>query len=368
MMELPESPFRCREFTRRAHPVDAQLSEWPLFVVGVWRSGTSLLYALLNKHPKIALMYEADLFMLRQLFRVPGARSDWLARWEFWNDAPRRHAIDLGTLPPNLCQIRAAMEVAHKQYANERGAIIWGDKSPNYYDSLTDLYREFPGARFIIIWRDLASICRSVIRAAQEHTWFERRGMTHRVLIGYRVLKKECDRLMGLGARVHQMQYELLVRDPAGVLQQACTFLGVPFTPEIAALEGADRSAIYDGAHHSFVKGERIISHTGDQEVLSTKLKAKIERYTSLWLHQTGGAWPVALNSANMRCPAMPAGLMERVVDSLLFRCFSAFDKLVVLTYALAPFPLLGALRALGRRHRQGPGNIAEPEPSSGAK
>jgi hypothetical protein len=30
----------------------------PLFVLGMWRSGTSLLYALLNQHPQIALMYE----------------------------------------------------------------------------------------------------------------------------------------------------------------------------------------------------------------------------------------------------------------------------------------------------------------------
>jgi len=30
----------------------------PVFVVGVFRSGTSLLYSLLNQHPEIGLMYE----------------------------------------------------------------------------------------------------------------------------------------------------------------------------------------------------------------------------------------------------------------------------------------------------------------------
>ncbi|PYX45967.1 MAG: hypothetical protein DMG79_17915 [Acidobacteria bacterium] len=32
------------------------MSAGPLFVVGMWRSGTSLLYALLNQHPEIGLM------------------------------------------------------------------------------------------------------------------------------------------------------------------------------------------------------------------------------------------------------------------------------------------------------------------------
>ena len=55
----------------------------PLFVVGMWRSGTSLLYTLLNKHPEIGLMYEADLPLLPGLFRNSGGKQDWLERWEF---------------------------------------------------------------------------------------------------------------------------------------------------------------------------------------------------------------------------------------------------------------------------------------------
>ena len=36
----------------------------PLFVVGMWRSGTSLFYALFNQHPQIGLMYESDMLTL----------------------------------------------------------------------------------------------------------------------------------------------------------------------------------------------------------------------------------------------------------------------------------------------------------------
>ena len=47
------------------------LAPGPLFVVSMWRSGASLLYALLNKHPQVALTYEADLWLLRSVFHKP---------------------------------------------------------------------------------------------------------------------------------------------------------------------------------------------------------------------------------------------------------------------------------------------------------
>src|ERR1700685_110141 len=72
------------------------VTEWqgPLFVVGMWRSGTSLLFALLNKHPQVALMYEGDLSILRPLFWTRRPEGKWLDRWEFWNLAPQRHNLD----------------------------------------------------------------------------------------------------------------------------------------------------------------------------------------------------------------------------------------------------------------------------------
>src|ERR1700730_15842375 len=205
-------------------PESRSLTQWrgPLFIVGPWRSGTSLFYALLNKHPRIALMYEGDLFLLRPLFWIPGAGSRWVARWEFWNNAPNRHGLAAGRIQSNTSCLRTAIERAYQEYASQKGAQIWGDKSPNYYDSLAGLAQDFPDARFIIIWRDLAAICRSVIRAGQEPSWFDRTGMTDRALMGYKALKTECDRLVSRGGCVHQVQYESLVSNTGGAMSEVC--------------------------------------------------------------------------------------------------------------------------------------------------
>src|SRR5438477_10606067 len=117
----------------------------PLFVVGMWRSGTSLLYTLLNKHSQISLMYEGDLPVLSPLFVVPRKKENWLTRWDFWNSAVSRHRIDVARIPDGIGDLRTAMEAVYRQYA---GDSIWGCKSPNYFDSMTRVAEVFPSARF----------------------------------------------------------------------------------------------------------------------------------------------------------------------------------------------------------------------------
>jgi hypothetical protein len=317
-------------------------SSGPLFVVGLWRSGTSLLYTLLNKHPEIALMYEADLPLLPGLFRS-GAKADWLERWEFWNQALSRHRIDRQRIPADVSNLRSAAESVWKQYA---GDAIWGEKSPNYYDSLRSLANKFPNARFIVIWRDPADICRSILRAAQAgSSFFAKSGITHRALIGTRRLKGECEALIGKGIPVHQIQYEEMIKDPQRVLSGICEYLDIPFDPRMASLEGADRSAIYEADHHEGVKSTTITAQSGKvrDEVLSEAFKNKIERYACLWQQQYHGAWPLYPKLEGKR--AQP-GLLERVQDEAKFRFYRAFDRLTSLVYCYAPISLLRRYRA----------------------
>lgn len=155
-----------------------QPAEGPLFVVGMWRSGTSLLYALLNQHPQIALMYEEDLTHLRSLFWIPRDTPQWLARWDFWNEALTRHKVDTSEIPNGISDLRSAARAVYLQFAKQKnGATVWGCKSPTYHDEITRLSQAFPNARFVIIWRDLRSICRSIIEAAPGNLFSAAEGL-----------------------------------------------------------------------------------------------------------------------------------------------------------------------------------------------
>jgi hypothetical protein len=324
----------------------------PVFVIGMWRSGTSLLYTLLNQHPGIALMYEADLPLLRQLFRSNGSKADWLERWEFWNSALSRHRIDRKPIPHNVPDLRTAAEIAWKQFAGDR---LYGEKSPNYYDSLQWLSREFPNARFIVIWRDPADICRSILRAAQTgSSFFAKRGITHRALIGTRRMKSECEALAQRGVPLHQIQYEEMIKDPESALAGICTFLQIPYDPRMASLDGADRSAIYEADHHAGVKSKTIGPKKGREEVLSPKFKSKIDRYVSYWQQEYAGTWPLY--------PKMPEGapqprspqpgLFGRTRDEIVFRYYRAFDRFTALVYCYAPISILRRYRSAKLKDR----------------
>ena len=320
----------------------------PLFIIGMWRSGTSLFYRLLNQHPQIALMYEGDLPLLRPLFSRKGSKRDWLKRWEFWNSALSRHEIQTDRIPTEVPDLRSGAMAVWSQYAGE---AIMGEKSPDYYDSLQEVAREFPNARFIILWRDPADICRSMIRARSGSTFFSKPGILHRALIGYSRMRREQLALQTQGVALHEVQYEELVQDPVKVMTGVSGFLGIPFDPRMASLRGADRSAIYEASHHNQVRGEEIVSSREAAEVLPAELKNKIARYVAFWQEQSRGAWP-RFPKPGSSASRIPGGV-EFLRDEILFRALRLLDQFTVFVYCYAPIGLLEMHRARKNRRLQ---------------
>jgi Sulfotransferase family len=312
----------------------------PVFVVGMWRSGTSLFYALLNQHPQIKLMYEDELPLLWPLFMSAQAKADWPERWEFWNQALSRHKIDPDDLPRNASTLSEACEAAWKLYAPD--ATVRGCKSPNYFDCLPRLAQGFPHAKIIVLWRDPADVCRSVVRARTD-SFFARRGMVLRALLGCRDLKRGYDALVAQGVRVHSLNYEDLVADPEFAMHGVSSFLEIPFDRRMISLANADRSAIYDASHHEGVNSEKIVPRK-KAEVLSDRLRAKVARYTAYWKKESDGTFP----HYPERIDNSPSSLffVERFVDNFAYRILRKFDRIVSLIYCYVPIELLRKYRA----------------------
>jgi hypothetical protein len=313
----------------------------PLFVVGMWRSGTSLFYALLNQHPQIKLMYEDELPLLWPLFLGGRAKPDWPERWEFWNQAPSRHKLDPADLPRDVSSLREACEATWAFYAPN--AEIRGGKSPSYFDCLPRIAKEFPNAKFLVMWRDPADVCRSVVRA-QSDSFFAKRGMVLRALLGCRDLKAGYDALVGQGMQVYPVQYQDLVENPTAVMKGVCSFLDIGFDPRMTSLKGADRSAIYEGEHHDGVNRERI-SAKKKAEVLPDDVRDKIARYIAYWKSESKGSWPE--HSATVPDATIGrAFFFERAMDRVAYRTLRMFDQFVALVYSYLPIGILRKYRA----------------------
>jgi hypothetical protein len=323
--------------------VTRELSEVPpLFVVSMWRAGSSLLYALLNQHSQVALMYEADLHLLKPVFLKPPFLRDWPKRWEFWNEAVSRHQIPPANAPSNA-SFSKALETAYRGYAAARGAAIWGDKSPNYYDCMTSLARKFPGAWFIVVWRDPVDTARSMMRAATSTgSFFTKRGIRTRALLGYQVMRRQYQALVRQGAPIYAIHYEDLVRDTRGTMEGVCRFLQIPFEERVLTLENADRSATFEGEHHRSLRGDRIVAHDGRPEVLAGAFRDKIARYVRLW-KRTEHGWIASrsLAAAEVEEP----GIVERICDEAAYRYWKLFDHFTAVVYSFVPLAILQRYR-----------------------
>jgi hypothetical protein len=323
----------------------------PFFAVGVWRSGTSLLHALLNQHPQIALLYEGDLPLLGPFFRAPGGRQAWPKRWDFWNGGLRRHQLDAAAFPKNLRDENMATRAVYQLFAARKGARIWGEKSPTFYAELLRLARSFPDARFLIIWRNPAEILDSMYRAAEGGSlWFRKRGMPLRALIGCREMKRQRDELVRRGIPLLEIDYDQLTSDPESVMRGVCGFLDIPFDSRMTSLAGADRSSVPDGQHHAKVKSREIERAEKTKSALPPELAAKAGRYVNLWRKQTNGEWPRVGVRVDAQDPGAIPSWVEQAYDATTFRLLRGFDALVLLLYSVAPISLLQGYRDRKRR------------------
>ena len=182
----------------------------PVFVVGVLRSGTSLLYALLNQHPQVALMYECDVWNFPEAFCGIRFKRDWLRRQEFYNQALSRHRLTFGDSLRGLENVRAPEDL-YRVFSEGKDKPLFGEKSPFYCAHLQRLVRRYPGCRFILLWRDPVEIYRSVLRAGRKERFFRRRGILSRLIFYREQMIRQAARLERAGVRLCHVTYADLI-------------------------------------------------------------------------------------------------------------------------------------------------------------
>jgi len=329
------------------------LAPGPLFVVSMERAGSSLLYALLNKHPQVAVMFEADLLWVRSAFLKPKTLCDWAERWDFFNGALRRHGLTPSDVAAGASDYRSAFRTTHQLFALRKGATIWGDKSPSCHDRLNQMAEDFPEARFIIVWRDPKDNANAVLRGASSgNPHFRRRGAVLRGLLGYERLKKECDRLLARGKPVCQVSFEDLTSDTANVMRKICNFLQISYDDSLSNLEGADRSAIYPGQHHTYIRGNKIVREPRPDHVDSA-LGDKIAGYVARWHNLYGTNWPPYPSHHDGE--VWPDDRISRVGDAALYHMFRTRDRLTRVALSFLPISMLRWYRQPSGRFRQHP-------------
>jgi len=216
----------------------------PLLILGVRRSGTTLLRVMLDRHSRLAVPDES--------YFVPQLADRHLRRVdpeEFVDDLRRLNTLAEWGVP--LDEVRArlapgmpigeAIATVYAVYAAERGKERWGDKTPMYMQNLRLLERLFPDARFVHLIRDGRDAALSFLempRGLVTETWMHPR--TPADFASQWRTEVAAARRLGkrVGARYLEVRYEDLVADVAAVLGRICEFAGLDYEPGMADYAG----------------------------------------------------------------------------------------------------------------------------------
>lgn len=278
---------------------------------------------MLNQHPGMAVMYEAEPFGLFRLDPDSIFPEDWPVRLEFFNQAISRHRLDSAALPkkkPGADCLRAMF----RAWAARKNAVVMGGKSPVYHAWLPGIARVFPEADFIIIWRNPLDCCRSAVQAGQQNRFFNQAGILTRMFFGSAEMAKGLLRLRAAGRRVHELAFNDLLADPEAELQNICDFVGLTFNPQMLDLQLADYSMVPPGEHHGPARSGAVQRDRTRTEILAPAFLAKGRRYFALWRRN----YPDSVFARTLPDDAsvVPPGWFEQFFDRLIYWHWRARD------------------------------------------
>jgi Sulfotransferase family len=218
----------------------------PLVLLGVSRSGTTLLRVILDRSPGIAIPDESffvPLLARRHRGKVDPERFlDDLARLPVLAEWGLSPADVAPRLPPGL-GVGEAIAAIYEAYAEKQGKPRWGDKTPMYMRHLPLLERLFPDAQYVHLVRDGRDAAVSFLRMPEgtfTRTWAHPESAGEFAAL-WRV---EVEGARELGRRVgpercHEERYERLVAEPEETVRGICAFARIPFEPAMLEYAGS---------------------------------------------------------------------------------------------------------------------------------
>lgn len=117
------------------------LDHSPIFIIGVYRSGTTLLRYIIDSHSHISCPPESN-------FLAPLAQ---LATSTMYGASLASMGFDQAHVQHKLRELAIYF---FGNYAASHGKVRWADKTPDYVDHLDFLRALFPEAQFIMIYRN----------------------------------------------------------------------------------------------------------------------------------------------------------------------------------------------------------------------
>lgn len=213
------------------------------FIVGVGRSGTTLLRLMLDAHPLLCIPPETGFVARAAALLTDEARArdrffELVTTFPTWPDFgldTARFRQTLSQLEP--FQVGDGVRAFYRSYAERHGKARYGDKSPTYTARLGIVQSVLPEARFIHVIRDGRDVALS-----HREVWFGKGNSVEEHIGKWRDLIRKARRLSRSCEHYLEVRYEDLVRNTVVEVQRICNFLQLAFAAQMLRyFEGASQ-------------------------------------------------------------------------------------------------------------------------------
>jgi len=200
------------------------------FVIGMTRSGTTLMRLMLDSHPKLTIPPETHFIpdVIKAFNDGRDSPAEVAAvmtesrRWGDFEVSAEELERELHRLRP-LTHPEMAIRTFYRLYAKRQGKSRWGDKTPGYATKIRRIKRTLPEASFIHMIRDGRDVALSLQdRDAGLSTEQIARRWRHRINRTRRAAHDVPDYL--------EIRYEDLVADPDGTLRRICEHIELDYS------------------------------------------------------------------------------------------------------------------------------------------
>lgn len=216
----------------------------PIYIVGLDRSGKTLLRLALSAHPHLALTrktYMWPRFYQRYGDLAKKQNLDRCIKAMFEQKSIRQFNLSQERIRHEFSQGEASyahlFALFHRQFAENIGKKRWGEQAGLVEQYAPAILQAFPAAKIIHMIRDPRNRCEEILNSTPPHIRTGKIGsMTAGWLFSARLALRHRENYP------HQYKvitYESLLISPEDTLMDICAFIGEKFVPEMLTLENS---------------------------------------------------------------------------------------------------------------------------------
>lgn len=219
-----------------------------IFLISQPRAGSTLTQRLLANHPDIHTVSEPWL-MLHPIYsiRSKGYSSEYNSDLALIGLNNFLQTGFDGEGEENYIQgIRMMYSALYNSSLNSSSKKMFLDKTPRYYLIIPELYRIFPEAKFVFLFRHPLAVMVSHIKEGLKGIWDTLSGSNQDLMYAPELLVAGSELI---GNNCFVMNYEVLLFDPEKEMHRLCNYLNVEFDQNILYYQFHEDSGWLFGDH-----------------------------------------------------------------------------------------------------------------------